>query len=286
MFFRLGIHLGIHAFFGAFISGLCIPRKGELTDFLGVRIELIVVEFFLPYVHNLILPCRNNNLFFSLYFANSGLQTHLNLLNTGKVWWTLVVLLILASTAKIVPVTLMSKLVTKKPWRYCLSIGVLMNTRGIVQLVVLNIGVQLGVLSPIIFALFVLMATILTFLTSPILYLLCRKDFDTTKLSMDTVAEDLQLTREDNMNMNQLSSDGIQTISNGDIGTNEQRSSETKFIRQSSSNLPAYESLLTVDERINYPELNPNVRGEQLVVIGNIVTMPTCPTRSLNMTRF
>jgi Kef-type K+ transport system membrane component KefB len=40
--------LGVHAFFGAFISGLCVPRKGELTDFLGVRIELIIVEFFLP----------------------------------------------------------------------------------------------------------------------------------------------------------------------------------------------------------------------------------------------
>jgi Kef-type K+ transport system membrane component KefB len=42
------IFVGIHAFFGAFISGLCIPRQGELTDFLGVRIELIIVEFFLP----------------------------------------------------------------------------------------------------------------------------------------------------------------------------------------------------------------------------------------------
>jgi len=41
-------HIGIHAFFGAFISGLCIPRNGELTDFLGIRIELIIVEFFLP----------------------------------------------------------------------------------------------------------------------------------------------------------------------------------------------------------------------------------------------
>ena len=41
-------HVGIHAFFGAFVSGLCIPRKGELSDFLAIRIELIVVEFFLP----------------------------------------------------------------------------------------------------------------------------------------------------------------------------------------------------------------------------------------------
>ncbi|CAF4334218.1 unnamed protein product, partial [Rotaria sordida] len=133
----------IHAFFGAFISGLCLPRKGELTNFLGLRIELIIVEFFLP-----------------LYFANSGLRTRLNLLTTGQSWWTLVVLIFLASIAKILPVTLMSKLCTKKSWSYCLSMGVLMNTRGIVQLVVLNIGVELKVISPIIFAIFVLMATV------------------------------------------------------------------------------------------------------------------------------
>lgn len=46
---------GIHAFFGAFVSGLCIPRNGELTDFLGLRIELIIVEFFLPFVYVAIL---------------------------------------------------------------------------------------------------------------------------------------------------------------------------------------------------------------------------------------
>jgi Kef-type K+ transport system membrane component KefB len=88
------------------------------------------------------------------------------LLTSGEVWWTLVVLLLLASVAKIVPVTLASKLFTKKPWHVCFSIGVLMNTRGIVQLVVLNIGVQLKVLSPVIFALFVLMATILKFIST------------------------------------------------------------------------------------------------------------------------
>lgn len=80
-------------------------------------------------------------------------------------------LIILASIAKIVPVTIATKVCTRKPWSYCGSMGVLMNTRGIVQLVVLNIGVQLKVIAPVIFAMFVLMATILTFLTSPILYL-------------------------------------------------------------------------------------------------------------------
>jgi hypothetical protein len=111
----------------------------------------------------------------SLYFANSGLKTRLNLLNTGRSWWTLAVLVLLASLAKIIPVTLASKLFTRQSWYYCASMGVLMNTRGIVQLVVLNIGVQLKVISPVIFAMFVLMATILTLLTSPILSFLYGK---------------------------------------------------------------------------------------------------------------
>ena len=74
--------------------------------------------------------------------------------------------------AKIVPVSIATKVFTGKSWFYSTSMGVLMNTRGIVQLVVLNIGVQLKVISPVIFAMFVLMATVLTFLTSPILSVL------------------------------------------------------------------------------------------------------------------
>jgi hypothetical protein len=226
-----------------------------------------------------------NQFLFSLYFANSGLQTHLNLLNTGRVWWTLVILVLLASTAKIIPVTLMSKLCTKNSWHYCLSLGVLMNTRGIVQLVVLNIGVQLNVLSNIIFAMFVLMATILTFLTSPILYLLYRKDLDPKKLSMDDVAEELHLVNGQNIDMKDVQGD-IQTISNGELGTNEERRSSAKLPRQSSTDSASQGLFLTVDERINYPEIDPNISTSQLVVIGNIVMMPPCPKRPINMTRF
>jgi hypothetical protein len=179
----------------------------------------------------------------------------------------------------------MSKLCTRKPWHYCLSLGVLMNTRGIVQLVVLNIGVELNVLSPVIFALFVLMATILTFLTSPLLYLLYRKEINPHKLSMGHVAEDLQFIKQENIDLSELQSN-IQTISNGEIGINEPIVSSPKSTRESLASLPPLDTHLTPDERINYPELDPNVPGDQLVVIGNIVTMPTCPKRSTHMTRF
>jgi hypothetical protein len=200
----------------------------------------------------------------------------------------------------------MSKLCTRKPWYYCLSIGVLMNTRGIVQLVVLNIGVQLGVLSPVIFSLFVLMATILTFLTSPVLYLLYRRNFDTQKLSAPNVAEDLQLVKAGgDINMSELNGD-IPTISDGDMGTNELKRESSKLIRQShgdidtnelkrnssrffrpsASNVSVHNLFLTPEERLNYPEIDPDLGGEQPVVIGNIVDMPTCPRRHINMTRF
>ncbi|CAF5109335.1 unnamed protein product [Rotaria sp. Silwood1] len=193
--------MGIHAFFGAFIAGLCIPRKGELVEFLSIRIELIIVEFFLP-----------------LYFANSGLKTRLNLLNTGRAWWTLVILILLASIAKIVPVTLATKLCTRKSWNYCASMGVLMNTRGIVQLVVLNIGVQLKVISPVIFAMFVLMATILTFLTSPILYLLYQRNAALKLLEESNTTTDINLAEQGEKKF-EKSKEDLATISVGELGT-------------------------------------------------------------------
>lgn len=151
--------INIHAFFGAFIAGLIIPRrnkKGNLHEFLSIRIELICIEFFLP-----------------LYFTNSGLKTHLYMLNTFQAWYMLLALIIIASLSKIVPITLMTRLITRKTesWSYAFAVGILMNTRGIVQLVVLNIGVELGVLSSVIFAIFVVAALVLTFFTSPLLYI-------------------------------------------------------------------------------------------------------------------
>ncbi len=229
----------------------------------------------------------NNRLFIhhSLYFANSGLQTQLNLLNTGQAWYTLVVLIILASIAKIVPVTLVSKLCSRRPWFYCLSIGVLMNTRGIVQLVVLNIGVELGVLSPKIFSIFVLMATILTFLTSPILSLLYRQKYDIQKLSAPNVAEDLRNIKGGEIDMDVINNnkDDIPTISNGDISNNEDKGNSIKLQRRSSTSMPPHDTYVTFNDQINYARTNSsgtNQNTEEFDVFDDI------PTRPINMTRF
>ncbi|CAF0722077.1 unnamed protein product [Didymodactylos carnosus] len=244
--------MGIHAFFGAFIAGLCIPRKGTLTDFLALRIELIIVEFFLP-----------------LYFCNSGLQTQLNLLDNGTSWWTLVVLVLLASTAKIVPVSIATKFATKQPWEYCLSVGVLMNTRGIVQLVVLNIGVQLKVLSPKIFAIFVLMATLMTMMTSPLLYLLYKRRYE-PKETMH-MAEELALVKK-------AAEDSISFIqgSTPDMDAGQRKATATSF--------DTYVAFGNVT--LGSPVLDPRSSGTQPAVIGKIVQMPVCPGRSIYMTRF
>jgi hypothetical protein len=222
---------------------------------------------------------------YSLYFANSGLQTHLNLLNTGEAWYTLVVLIVLASIAKIVPVTLVSKLCSKKPWFYCLSIGVLMNTRGIVQLVVLNIGVELGVLSPKLFSIFVLMATILTFLTSPILSLLYRDNFDTGKSSVSNVDEVSHNDGDKEMNVTELS-DNIPTISNGGIKNNEAKQNSVKSSRRSSTNMPPHDTYVTFDDRIDYVETD-SYSNEPNSAFENIRGMRMDGSRrSICMTRF
>lgn len=122
------------------------------------------------YASNYSLP----SYFLPLYFTNSGLKTHLYLLNTGLAWYPLLRIVLIASVSRIVLVTLMAKLVTRKTgnWSFALAVGILMNTRGIVQLAVLNIGVELGVLSPTIFAIFIADATIMMFATSSLVHLI------------------------------------------------------------------------------------------------------------------
>lgn len=228
---------------------------------------------------------KMNNFNSSLYFANSGLNTHLNLLNTGQAWWTLVVLIVLASIAKIVPVTLVSKLCSKKPWFYCLSIGVLMNTRGIVQLVVLNIGVELGVLSPKLFSIFVLMATILTFLTSPILSFLYRDSFDNKKMSTPNIAVDMRDMRDDDNNTNDRHL-SVATIANGNIQYDAMKSDSNESSRKSISNMPVHDTFVTFADHVSYADTDTSSEdldgiagsGRDLRMMG--------PRRSICMTRF
>jgi Kef-type K+ transport system membrane component KefB len=146
--------IGIHALFGAFLAGVIMPQKLRFKELLAVKIEDVSVLLLLP-----------------IFFALTGLRTQIALLSEGNLWITFAVILIIAVTGKFAGSSLTAKLMGSS-WSDSLSIGALMNTRGLMELIVLNIGYELGVLSSSIFAILVLMAITTTFMTGPSLDLI------------------------------------------------------------------------------------------------------------------
>ncbi|PYH38172.1 Kha1p, partial [Aspergillus neoniger CBS 115656] len=142
--------IGIHAIFGGFIIGLLCPHEGGFAIKLTEKIEDLVAALFLP-----------------LYFTLSGLQTDLGLLDTGTVWGYVVGIIAIAFTAKVAGGAIASRLCGLL-WRESFSIGVLMSCKGLVELIVLNIGLQAHILSTRTFTMFVVMALVTTFATTPL----------------------------------------------------------------------------------------------------------------------
>ncbi|GKZ62287.1 K(+)/H(+) antiporter [Aspergillus niger] len=142
--------IGIHAIFGGFIIGLLCPHEGGFAIKLTEKIEDLVAALFLP-----------------LYFTLSGLQTNLGLLDNGTVWGYVVGIIAIAFTAKVAGGALASRLCGLL-WRESVSIGVLMSCKGLVELIVLNIGLQARILSTRTFTMFVVMALVTTFATTPL----------------------------------------------------------------------------------------------------------------------
>jgi Kef-type K+ transport system membrane component KefB len=146
--------LGVHPLFGAFMAGLCFPRVATLQAALRGRLSIVVSVLLLP-----------------LFFALTGLRTRLDLLDGVRVWlWTAVILLV-AIGGKMGG-TMLAARATGHPWRNAAALGALLNTRGLVELVVLNIAYNAHIFSPILFTMLVAMALITTMMTSPILNLL------------------------------------------------------------------------------------------------------------------
>ena len=145
--------IGIHALFGAFIAGVVMPPSADFRMFLRDKLESFSAAALLP-----------------LFFAFTGLRTQISLLNDWQSWALCGVIILVAIAGKLGGSMLMSR-VTGMNWTKSFSIGVLMNTRGLVELVVLNIGYDLGILSGRIFAMMVLMALVTTFMTGPLLSL-------------------------------------------------------------------------------------------------------------------
>ena len=150
--------IGIHALFGAFIAGVVMPPSTGFRIFLKDKLEAFGSYALLP-----------------LFFAFTGLRMQVGLLNDWEGWLLCAVIICVAIAGKLGGSMLMSRW-TGMSWSRSFSIGVLMNTRGLVELVVLNIGYDLGILSGRIFAMMVLMALVTTFMTGPLLSLVKTHD--------------------------------------------------------------------------------------------------------------
>ena len=146
--------IGIHSLFGAFIAGVIMPSGFSFRKIIIDKIEDVSIVLLLP-----------------LFFVITGLRTQIGLLNEAHLWVTFGWILLVAVMGKFGGSALAAKMVGQS-WKDSLSIGVLMNTRGLMQLIVLNIGYDLGILSPEIFAMMVLMALVTTFMTGPALDLI------------------------------------------------------------------------------------------------------------------
>jgi Kef-type K+ transport system membrane component KefB len=141
--------IGLHAVFGAFVMGCAMPR-GMITRNLTARIQPLAVALLLP-----------------LFFTYSGLNTKIGLLNTGFLWLMCGAVLVAAILGKGVACWLAAR-ATGISNREAMGIGTLMNARGLMELIIINIGLQRGVISEGLFATLVIMAVITTLMASPI----------------------------------------------------------------------------------------------------------------------
>ena len=149
--------IGIHGVFGAFALGAIIPHDSALARELKTKLEDIVLVLLLP-----------------AFFAFTGLRTQVGLLSGLSDWLLCLFIIVVASMGKFGG-TLVAARISGLPWRESSALGILMNTRGLVELIVLNIGLDLRVISPRLFAMLVIMALVTTVATTPILHALARR---------------------------------------------------------------------------------------------------------------
>jgi Kef-type K+ transport system membrane component KefB len=143
--------IGVHALFGSFVVGLMLARERPLAAAVRDRLEDLLVVVLLP-----------------LYFAFTGLRTRLDLLGDGGAWGWAAAILGVAVAGKLGGSALAAR-ISGLRWRDALALGALMNTRGLMELVILNVGLDLGVLSPALYSMMVLMAVATTVMTQPLL---------------------------------------------------------------------------------------------------------------------
>jgi len=143
--------IGVHALFGAFTAGLIMPKLSGLVAYLREKIESLTLALLLP-----------------LFFALTGLRTRIDLISGKEMWFLTLAIIAVAMLGKFLGASVTSYMLGMK-WRDSAGLGVLMNTRGLVELVVLTVGLDLGILSPVLFTMMVAMALVTTFMATPML---------------------------------------------------------------------------------------------------------------------
>lgn len=146
--------IGIHALFGAFMTGAIMPDVSKFRSVFIEKVEDVSVILLLP-----------------LFFVFTGLKTEIGLINDVYLWQVTGCIILVAVVGKFFGSAIAAKFVGQS-WRDSLTIGALMNTRGLMELIVLNIGLELKVLTPAVFTMMVIMALVTTFMTGPALNLI------------------------------------------------------------------------------------------------------------------
>jgi Kef-type K+ transport system membrane component KefB len=143
--------LGIHALFGAFLVGAVMPKDHDFVQRLNDKLEDVTVVLLLP-----------------LFFALTGLKTSFGVVGGVEMWLLTAAVVLVAIAGKFGGAALSAR-ATGMTWREAGALGILMNTRGLMELVVLNIGLDIGIVSVSLFTIMVMMALVTTFMTSPLL---------------------------------------------------------------------------------------------------------------------
>ncbi|KAA6301287.1 MAG: Na(+)/H(+)-K(+) antiporter GerN [Candidatus Ordinivivax streblomastigis] len=146
--------LGIHALFGAFMAGVVMPSHVQFRKILTEKVEDVSLTIFLP-----------------LFFVSTGLKTQIGLISTPAEWLVCGMFIVMAVFGKVIGTAIPTRL-TGESWKNSWLMGALMNTRGLMELIILTIGYEMAILPPAIFAMLVLMTLVTTFMTAPLLLLI------------------------------------------------------------------------------------------------------------------
>ncbi|HUV96556.1 MAG TPA: cation:proton antiporter [Acidobacteriaceae bacterium] len=162
--------IGVHPLFGAFMAGVCFPRVERWQTAIRAKLDMVVSVLLLP-----------------LFFALTGMRTRLDLLNGASVWFWAGIVLVAAVFGKMGGAALAARW-NGQTWKDAAALGALLNTRGLVELIVLNIAYNVGAFTPTLFTMLVVMALVTTMITTPILNMLGVKNAEKTTENVEAAA--------------------------------------------------------------------------------------------------